>query len=396
MLIPVQTFNAGRVMGCGSESACGAGRCERCESLPEISVSTSGRQHVHIWVPTAHTLGKLLAAGKKAGARADGRESLYVAFEIDRDGVDGLLMALDDCLLEVESLDSRVLVNDRIGITPSEIGRVSPLRHLASLARAGWVLSMIRESRLTSHYQPIIHVARPQTIVGNEALLRGTMPDGSVVPAGDLFTAAKDGGLTFQLDLAARRAAIEGVGRLGLRGLLFVNFMPTTIYDPEHCLRATVRAIDEAELPHQAVVFEVVESERTVDAEHLRRILDFYRHHGFRVALDDVGSGYSSLNLIHQLRPDFLKLDRELTHGVTRDPVRATVAAKLLEMAAALGIHTVAEGVETPQEFEWLREHGATYAQGYLFAKPAADPVREISFRPGPLRTPTSLAAIAN
>ena len=104
------------------------------------------------------------------------------------------------------------------------------------------------------------------------------------------------------------------------------------------------------------------------------RILSFYRDAGFRVALDDIGSGYSSLNVLHQLRPDFLKLDMELVRNVHMDPFKATIAAKLLEIAQALGITAIAEGIESAEELAWVATHGATYAQGYFLGRPAADP----------------------
>ena len=94
------------------------------------------------------------------------------------------------------------------------------------------------------------------------------------------------------------------------------------------------------------------------------------------MALDDIGAGYSSLNLLHQLRPDFIKLDIALIRDVDRDPYKALVAQKILEIAQRLGIETIAEGVEREEEFAWVKSTGATYAQGYLFGRPAPEPQR--------------------
>ena len=111
-----------------------------------------------------------------------------------------------------------------------------------------------------------------------------------------------------------------------------------------------------------------------MDVCHLRGILNYYRAAGFKVALDDIGSGYSSLNLLHQLRPDFIKLDIELVRDVDKDPYKALVAEKIFEIAVQLGIQTIAEGVEREEEYEWVRARGANYAQGYLFGRPAPQP----------------------
>ena len=122
------------------------------------------------------------------------------------------------------------------------------------------------------------------------------------------------------------------------------------------------------------IVFEVVESDEIHDTGHLLGILEVYREAGFGVALDDVGAGYSSLNLLSRLRPDYVKLDMGLTRGVNTDPYKARVAMKLLEMCRELDVRTVVEGVETVGEWEWAREHGADFVQGYLLARPAAVP----------------------
>jgi EAL domain-containing protein (putative c-di-GMP-specific phosphodiesterase class I) len=95
---------------------------------------------------------------------------------------------------------------------------------------------------------------------------------------------------------------------------------------------------------------------------------------GFRFALDDMGAGYSGLNLVHQLRPDFIKLDMALVRGVHRDRYKAVITEMVLELARRLGIRTIAEGVEEPGELEWLRAHGVDFVQGYLIAKPASPP----------------------
>ena len=85
------------------------------------------------------------------------------------------------------------------------------------------------------------------------------------------------------------------------------------------------------------------------------------------------------MNLLSSLRPDIIKLDMRLVRDVDRDRYKAGITSMLLEMARKLGIATVAEGIESPGEFEWFRDHGADYAQGYLIARPASPPPRPFS-----------------
>ena len=156
-----------------------------------------------------------------------------------------------------------------------------------------------------------------------------------------------------------------------------VNFTPSAIYHPAFCLRSTSEAARESGIDPQRIVFEVVECDEVRDVDHLLTILNVYRSVVFRVALDDLGAGYGSLNLLHGLQPDLVKLDVGLVRDVECDPIKATIAAKLLEAAAALDVATVAKGVETESEWAWFREHGATYQQGYL----SPDRPGSLSFR---------------
>ena len=144
--------------------------------------------------------------------------------------------------------------------------------------------------------------------------------------------------------------------------------------DPIYGLRSTVEAVDELGIPREQVVLEVIESELITDVGHLCGMLDQYRSCGFGIALDDLGSGYSSLSLLGQLRPDYVKLDRQLMRNVHEDNYKALIAQKLLETAQGLRIKTIAEGVECQGEFDWLCANGGDYAQGFLIAYPASPP----------------------
>ena len=230
---------------------------------------------------------------------------------------------------------------------------------------------MLADERLISAFQPIAEAAHPGSVAGREALLRGIADDGSIVPAADLFPAAEAAGLLFQLDLAGRLCAIRCAAAQPHPGYLFINFAPTAIYDPAYCLRSTVRAIDEAGLEPGRIVFELTETHRAHDIDHLRRILTFYRSAGFLVALDDLGAGFSGLNLLHELRPDFVKLDRQLARDVGADAYRATILAHMLACARDLGVRTVVEGIESADDLAWVQAHGADLVQGYYIGRPA-------------------------
>lgn len=254
-----------------------------------------------------------------------------------------------------------------------ECFNVESLRCFLARAQSGWFLDLLRHKRFETHFQPIISVDRPDQVFAFEALLRGRMNNGVIAPDA-LFELARGLNLGRHLDDAARQCAIESAAQHGMRSKIFINISPNTLGDGHDTLVSTLRAIDRAGLKREQIVFEIIESECIEDLPQLKNALAGLRHAGFRVALDDLGAGYASLQLLGQLRPDYVKLDRELVEGVDHDRFKALIAQKLLETARELGVVTVAEGVESKEQWEWLRAHGGDLAQGYYFARPSSPP----------------------
>ena len=279
-------------------------------------------------------------------------------------------------LTPIEARETRALFVSGDGEPAlNDFPRVASLHDIDVLARSGSLLDQLAEGRITSHFHPIVHAQDTTRIFGHEALLRGVERDGSLVAPQPIFNLAREAGLLVQLDSAACRCAIQNAARYGPDMQVFINFSPAAVLDPEETLRATVAATDEAGLRRDRLIFEVTEADRLADPPLLAALLEAYRRAGFRVALDDLGAGWSTLNLLHLLRPDFIKLDRELMHGVQRDPVKGLIAGKLLEIGKGMGIQTIVEGIEEPEEMDWVRAHGADYAQGFLFGLPNERPL---------------------
>jgi len=350
--------------------------CSRCERLP-AKVSSTGT--LYLWFPIGHTYSKVMQFFQQEEHEIEvlaDRQGLRVPLQDTE--IQSLALKLVEILSRRELQDIQVLFMEGTAVPQlRDFPRTSSLQRLLTLSQSDWLLEMIADGRITSYFQPIVRAGDTAEVFAQEALLRGLESDGRLVSPGLMLEVARDADLLFQLDLAARRSAIQAAHRHQLRSLIFINFTPTSIYDPQFCLRSTVEAIDEAGISHDQIVFELTESDRSQEIEHLQAILQFYRSAGFRVALDDVGSGYSGLNLLHQLRPDFIKLDMELTRSVHEDPYKALIAEKVLDIAQQLHIQTVAEGIESPEELAWVREHGADFVQGYCIARPSPQPVTE-------------------
>ncbi len=156
---------------------------------------------------------------------------------------------------------------------------------------------------------------------------------------------------------------------------LIKNFLPSVIYDPNVCLRTTTALIHKYNLNPKNIVFEVVESEEISDTDHLLNILDFYRERGFNIALDDMGSGYSSLNRLIRLNPDYIKIDMEIIRDIHKVELKQAIFKSLVSISKNANISILAEGVETRKELEYVVVNGANLVQGYYFGKPSEEPL---------------------
>jgi EAL domain-containing protein (putative c-di-GMP-specific phosphodiesterase class I) len=334
------------------------------------SFAGPGKLHLAFEQPTP--LGKAVALSKQAAWEATS-SGATLSIRVPGNLFD-VVRALASGFTATEQTQVRVVFEpdgDRFDVADHfESG--SLMRFMAR-RQSAWLLDMIVEDRLVPLFQPIVD-ASTVSLFGYECLVRG-LEEGTLVGAPQLLQVAGGAGLLLEMDQAARSAAIRQAARFGLDGKIFINFSPTAFEeDPVLGLRDTVRLLDDLDIPRQRVVFEIIETERIIDIAHLERTLDYYRELDFEVALDDVGTGYSSLNLLQRLRPDYAKLDVQLVRNVDRNGYKAVLTAKLLEASMELGVRTIAEGVETRGEHEWLRLHGADYLQGFYFAHPASPP----------------------
>ncbi len=286
----------------------------------------------------------------------------------------GLLDSMAGALTSVEAGEVRAVVlgeehGDRLVAAAM---RAPTLATLAARARHVDLLPLFDDEHgsFRSVYQPIVALGGTAAsgVVGYEALLRARSSVAELMPDA-LFGAAEQAGWLHVLDRIGRTTALRGAaGWLG-SALLFVNFLPTTIYRPEVCLATTERAAKEAGLRLDQLVFEVTESEQVTDLDHLERVFAYYRERGCKVALDDLGAGYSSLNMLVRLQPDIVKLDKEIVQQLP-SPVSQAVVAAVVEMTHAYGGQVLAECVETADQASAAHELGVDLGQGWFFGRP--------------------------
>jgi len=220
------------------------------------------------------------------------------------------------------------------------------------------------EFQFSYAYQPIVDISN-QSIFAHEALVRG--PQGEPAPT---VLAKVNEANRYRFDQACRSKAIKTAAQLGMESMLSINFMPNAIYKPELCIRATLVAARSHGFPVERIMFETVEGERINDGKWLAEILREYKRIGFLTAIDDFGAGYAGLNLLAEFQPDIIKLDMELVRNVDRNRPRQAITRNVVRICEELGIRVIAEGVETVDEFLFLKDLGVTLMQGFLFRKP--------------------------
>ena len=217
-------------------------------------------------------------------------------------------------------------------------------------------------------FQPIIdaETGRPFAF---EALVRGSNGEGA---AEVLSRVTPDNRYAF--DQQCRVAAIEGAVAAGIvdtGARLSINFLPNAVYSPLACIQLTLETARRTGFPPERLLFEFTENEEMADTAHVRGIVEAYRELGFATAIDDFGAGHAGLGLLARFQTDFLKLDMELIRGIDSSRPRRLIVESMAELAASLGMVTIAEGIETAAEYHALRAIGVRYLQGYLIARPA-------------------------
>jgi len=226
----------------------------------------------------------------------------------------------------------------------------------------------------TMAFQPIINCQSNQ-IFGYEALVRGLNNESAF----SVISKVNDDN-RYLFDQLCRVKAIALASKLNLDSMLSINFLPNAIYQPERCIRTTLNAAKEYNFPAENIMFEFTEVEKIEDANFIKSIVDYYRKLGFITAIDDFGSGYAGLGLLADFQTNIVKLDMELIRNIDQQKTRQIIVKNCLTMFKELNIRSLAEGIETIEEMQWLRDAGVELMQGYLFAKPGFECLPQVDF----------------
>ena len=227
------------------------------------------------------------------------------------------------------------------------------------------LLQVILSGQIQVRYEAIVDLNNAQ-VLGYEALSRGPEDTDLSRPI-ELFRRAEDLGLLYELDCLCRRVALEGAHRLPKDTTIFLNCLPTAIGDPTLRHDGLRKTLENFDLKPSNLVLEISESESIENFGAFREVADSCRELGIRIAMDDAGTGYASLEAIMKLEPDFIKTDMLLVRGIDSDPSRQEIVRAMEAVARGIGAQVVAEGIETEPELSTLRDIGIQYGQGFYF-----------------------------
>lgn len=228
--------------------------------------------------------------------------------------------------------------------------------------------AMLRGS-LFLEFQPIVELGDGR-VIGFEALARMIDPALGRVPPQKFIEAAEHTGLILGLSEQLLRLACAAAQQWPEHVLLSFNLSPIQLHDPELVGRM-IAIVRDSGLAPQRLEFEITESSLIRDPDAAERVFRRLHEAGFRLALDDFGTGYSSLSRLGGFRVDRIKLDRSFVQEIGGGNRHEPVLEALVQLAAALDADAVAEGIETPEQRDWLLAHGCRFGQGFYFARPA-------------------------
>lgn len=366
--------------------------------LPGVHELRDSSQHDSVIGVVSKTAADLLSAEGLAGVvRPTAADDVLIAFvspatESTRSFRGAFEVSLDQALMGLSQILPHARAQSLVyGISESTHtieGSSMVQQHLARALKAAqmnaWgpeTVRLMTEGKLLDraissqafqfHFQPIVDV-RAGSVVAYEALCRGTLPDFRFPDK--IFATAEQVDRVWDLGHVLRDVAGEASANLHSspqRGcMMFLNIHPRDIEDPSferQMLDGPIATFA------SSIVLELTERAAIIDYGGLRQLLGRLRDRGFRIAIDDLGSGYAGLTALAEIEPEFIKFDMGLVRDLHRRPVKQRLIERISGFANEMNATTISEGVETAEERDALLCCGSTIMQGYFFAKPAPE-----------------------
>lgn len=215
-------------------------------------------------------------------------------------------------------------------------------------------------------FQPIFDLKDRRTIIGHESLSRG--PEGTLFESAEyMFTLAARCGLLNRLENLCQVRLLSTLDKQPAPHLVFVNLEPSFLEGEGY---QKLALFNDPRVKPESVVIEITERIAIKEYETVSRALDTLRKRGFRIAIDDVGSGYASLQSIAYLKPDYIKINEKMINGIHEDFIKQEIVKTLRDLARRFSASLIAEGIEATEDIETLSELKIPYGQGFLLQRP--------------------------
>jgi EAL domain-containing protein (putative c-di-GMP-specific phosphodiesterase class I) len=242
---------------------------------------------------------------------------------------------------------------------------------LTKLSLSTRLRKAVQDEAWMLHYQPLIDLESAE-MVGVEALIRWPDAAGGLVPPNDFIPLAEEMGLIdaigdWVVEEVCRQEATWRAG--GLEMDIAFNLSPRQLWHPD-LVDKIMAPLLEAGMDPSKVTVEITESTAMHDPDRTLGVLQDMHSRGLRLAIDDFGTGYSSLSRLRHMPVDVLKIDRSFVRNVDQDRDAASMVSAMIALASNLGMTALAEGIETAEEWDFLRDRGCQLGQGFYFARP--------------------------
>jgi len=233
------------------------------------------------------------------------------------------------------------------------------------------LLDIVNNQKLQCVFQPIVDLKRKK-VCAFEGLVRGPFNSALYHPL-NLFKVAEEKSVLYEVDTFARMSTIKAFAEQAAQDEhlhLFLNISINAVMNPSHQKGLTLNALEAFGISPDRVVIEITELQPVDNFEAFIAAINYYRSIGFKVAIDDLGSGYNGLRIWSEVRPDFVKIDRHFVSDIHLHEDKRHFMETLMTLAKSTNTRVVAEGVETEEELEVLMKLDVDLVQGFLFKKP--------------------------
>ncbi|MGF1760679.1 EAL domain-containing protein [Photobacterium sagamiensis] len=244
-------------------------------------------------------------------------------------------------------------------------------RQKKKMALATMLHKAIERQEFVLHYQPVVDLASGK-MLGVEALIRWEKESGILISPADFLPVAEDTGLILPIGewvieeacCQARKWANKGISLQ-----MAINMSPRQMWSAD-IGHDVLHIINRTGVSKNLLEFEVTESSMVKEAERTEKALEYFKKNGIKIALDDFGTGYSSLDRLKHLPFHKLKIDKSFVDGIPDDEDDVAIISATVKMSQSLGLSSLAEGIETVEQWRFLKDLGCDFGQGYYFSKP--------------------------